>query len=492
MAKKTKKAAVKKPQTSEETGRQIQFSDVLGFISTFKGFGPPPAGLYKVYRQMRRNPTVALARALATAPVCTASWGISADDEATDDQVAFIEKEIESIWPEFLRNTLMALDYGWAPFEKVWEEKDGKWHYKKLKPLLVDITNVLVDKDTGGFKGIKQVAFAKNVELAPEYCFVFTHDGEAGDLYGRSRHENIRETAWHHWGEIAKRRAGYASKVAGITPLIEYPEGKSYDKSGAEQDNFDLAVKVLTQLGQGHGVAMPNTFSKWAEDLTRSGVDIGKLKAWQISFLEAKGAHGKSFSDMLRHSESLIMRGWLIPERTATEGQYGTKAESEAQGHFALMIADLLLEDIIRATNKYLVNPLLLYNFGEKAVNTIRLERGGIDPDLREFYRKLISKVLEAPANIDLFLDWVDVDRLMDNTEIPKAEEVINIEPTEPQDETSPNIPPTDEDEATAATSGPDIGRLTVSTALLYQRVNDFLARGGRRRRRKRRGGGCK
>lgn len=373
---------------------------------------------------MRTNPTVALARAIAHGPIRSASYSFESEDNVPDDTVEFISNEIKIHWDELIRNMLFALDYGWSPFEKVWAlNEENQLVYRKLKPLLVDKTMIRCDKNTGSFEGLKN----ENVEVRKENSYVFTYDSEAGNLYGRSRNENIRLTAWNQWATIAERSGQYATKIAGIIPLIEYPLGKSEGVGGETVDNFELAKRVLDNLGKGSGVAMPNVFAKHAGDLSRSGVDLSKLKAWQISFLESKGSHGKDFNDTLRHRESLLMRGWLTPERVATEGQMGTKAESQSQGEWAMLISDALFKDMTNSINWYIVDPLLLYNYGPQFVSKVKIIPTGISGWLRDFYQKIIEKVLTDTGNIDLFLSWVDAGGLLDAVKIPKNDETITI-----------------------------------------------------------------
>lgn len=418
------------PPKGEKTKKQSFIGDAIGMLTELTGFGQALTGRYRTYRLMRNNPTIALARAVATVPLRAASWSIGVDEDFEDDVVKnFIQREITGHWKGFLKNILFALDYGWAPFEKVWGVDDeGRWVYKKLKPLLVDQTAILVDKETGVFIGFRNV----NVELPANKCFLYTYDKEAGNLYGRSRHENIRESAWTHWAQVMTRYGKYMTKVSGIIPMIQYPEGQSQDATGNTIDNFDIAKKVLQNLGSGYGVTMPNTLIGWAEDAVKSGIDIDKLKAWIITFLETKGQHGTQFVATLRHIESLIMRGWLVPERAATEGQHGTKAESKVQGDLGMRIADLLFEEILEAINWYVVNPLLIYNFGPEYENKVRLERAGTDPMLRELLTAVMQKVLSDPGNIDLLTQWIDIEAVIDSLSLPKASETIETKPVKP------------------------------------------------------------
>jgi len=412
---------IESPVTGELTGKQFAAS----FYSIFD-IPSAPAGYFSVYRKMRTNPTIALARTIAFAPIKSSNYAIRADDDVDEGVKEFIEKQVDGFWPQLIENVLYSLDFGFQSFEKVWKISvfDGslRYVYQKIKPLTPDNIMINVDQKYGTFRGIKQ----NEVTLGPEKCFHYIYDGEPGNYYGRSRHENIREHAWFPWIEMSKQELRYASKVAGVLPLVKYPVGESRDITGSEKSNFDIATAILDSLGRGKGIVMPQEIVSWAQDLARQGIDPEQFAAWKISFLEPKGTHGRSFIDMMRHRESLMLRGWIIPERAATEGQYGTKAEASTHGDLVLTMSDLVLQDILRNINWYLINPLLIYNFGINMENKVWMEKAGLDHSVLAFFRDLISKVLSAPSNIDLFQQWLDVDAMVEMAGLPKSKEVLN------------------------------------------------------------------
>ena len=283
-----------------------------------------------------------------------------------------------------IENAMFALDFGFQTFEKVWEYVGDKWQYVKLKPLAPDRIRVIVDKELGNFAGVRQAG----VLLGPEKCFHYIHDGEPGRYYGRSRHENIREDAYFPWIDTAKKKRQYATKVAGVIPMVNYPIGESRDAKGNKKSNFEIAQAILTALGSGKGVCMPREIMPWAQDVARSGLDPEMWAAWKIQFLETKGNHAMGFVKMLQHYETLMLRGWLIPERTVAEGQHGTKAEAGTHGDWALLIADLTFQELLRQINWHVINPLTLYNFGVE--NTVTVTRAGLDPAVITFMRAMV------------------------------------------------------------------------------------------------------
>ena len=296
--------------------------------------------------------------------------------------------------------------------------------HREGQALLPDVTMLLIDEKTGAFRGVKN----QDVDLLGLKCFRYTYDEEAGNYYGRSRHENVRENAWNDWRNIQRRRRLYAKRVAGAVPMVEYPDGDSTDQSGAVRPNWEIAKNVVTKLENCDGIYMPNVLAAISADLVRSGVDMEKMRAWRIGFLEAKGEHGKELTQMMEHCESLMMRGWLVPERAGTEArQSGSRADSQTHADAALVIADLVLLDVVGAVNAGLVNPLLRFNYGADMVGRVRIVRAGLNPELLAFFRAIIQAVLSQPANLDVLVETVDLNALFDQVGLPKKSETIDV-----------------------------------------------------------------
>ena len=64
-----------------------------------------PAG-YETYRRMRRDPTIALARALAVAPVVAGKWTVEADADVPDTVRGWIDKQFLTVREPLLETTL--------------------------------------------------------------------------------------------------------------------------------------------------------------------------------------------------------------------------------------------------------------------------------------------------------------------------------------------------------------------------------------------------
>ena len=117
---------------------------------------------------------------------------------------------------------LRALAMGFTGFEKVWEVAGQRVVLVKLKPLLPEVTQVVVDSN-GNFKGLRNQPPSEPArDILGNKAFLYTYDGECGNYYGRSRHENVRVT-WSQAMQTAERMAQYQKKIAGVIAQLHYP-----------------------------------------------------------------------------------------------------------------------------------------------------------------------------------------------------------------------------------------------------------------------------
>ncbi len=402
-----------------------------GLTKTWKS---APSGNLTTYREMLKNPTVALALAAAKAPVKAAKWAVVADKGVPEEAKRLVEDYCLPLRPAVLRDGLRAMEYGWQPFEIVWglpTEARGRIVPAKLKPLLPDITEIITDGTTGAFDGLKNTGATLN----PIDSFVVHLDGEGGDMHGRSRLENIREKAWWPWEESLARLQQYVVKAAGIIPRIQYPKGTTWGPNGQEIDNQTIALGMLAAMQRGGGVVVPIELASWAEGLMAKGVDPSKITSWQVDFIEARNLHGTELKENLDKFEALICRGLLTPERAIIEGQNGTKAEAETHGDVAISVAQDVLDDVICLFNWHLVDKVLTLNYGPEAAGTVRVEAAPIVDDQAAMLREIVRTVLTSPQNVDLLLGLMDLESAMEQVGLPIGETDASALPADPSPE---------------------------------------------------------
>jgi len=423
------------PKIGEKTVRQNQLArgpsgplNVLIYGKEKRDYTKPHPGTFKTYRQMRNNPTIALARIIATSPCRSAKWIVENDDDANEDAVELVQDVADELLGDWLSWACLALDFGFQSWEQIWVD-DGEYQKPdRLKPLCPEMTEILVDADHGNYAGLKQ----EDLKLPTEKTIHYSYDAEPGNLYGRSRHENCRETAWAEWEILRKRLQRYTKRVAGATPIIIYPQGEDVEASGAKRSNFDIARQIMAALEDCDGVAMPNMLMNNANiaDILRNGGDPSKLRTWFIDFIEAKDSHGGEFKELMTYHDQLMMRGWLVPERAATEAQTGgSRADSESHGEIAAAVGESVLDDMLSTWNKQLVNRILAVNFGRASAGTVRVVRVPLTAAQKRFYQGFVQQFMVEPSNIDLLLKAVNMPALLKQADLPVKDTAEDIGP---------------------------------------------------------------
>jgi len=400
-----------KPQSKPRGG-----SEEFGYALPLVGSTARSRKDYEAYREMRCDPTIAIARAAATAPVKFASYSVEGENP---EIVGEVRSFLDSQWQEIVRLLLFAVDYGWVPAEKVWyvDPRTGQQHVR-LKPLRQEETEAMVDRETGELMGLKQ----KDVYLDMRHALVFTLDGEYGSPYGRSRYENFRRTAWEPWKKVVSQLERYHEKASGVVPVVRYPVGVSRSKGGMEVDNFQHASNLVNSLSRMRGVAIPWKIEEWMTAALRQGANLKDLAAWQLEFLDVKSGAGAEMVASARYYDSLKARGMLVPERAVLEGQFGTKAEAGEHADVAVAVSEELFQDVCSCVNTQLVDDFVEVNFGPDAVGSARVEPAPMRDDEKAFAKEIVRAVLESPGNSDMVQSMLDFDAMIEATGLPRRE----------------------------------------------------------------------
>ena len=416
--------------TTEETKRQPRLwkqtgSGFFGVAQAFNFAGVTFTcnGEYETYRRMNRDPTLALARAMAKLPIIGATHSFEADDDVPDEVLATVQKSVDAIWPEIIETLLWSLEYGWKSAEVVWDWDDGPLVPVRIKPLQVDITVILVDPDTGSMLGVRQ----REVDLREGKYIYYGNEVEDQNYYGTSRHENIRELVYGPWRDTMKKLGEYLAKAAGVTPVVRYPIGQGTDAAGANDDNLKRAQAIIQGLSQNIGMCFPYEIPAALEEGVRNGtLTMKDACAWMVDFLETKSDHSGGMINSARYLDSLKMRGWLVPERAGIEGQMGTKAEAEAHGDVGIGTAEQTHTGICRAVTRQLVDPMLAYNWGPEMRGKVRIVPAPLQDDARTLVRDIVKSVLTNPSALDVLLSTSDWDAMMDIAGVPKGQEIVD------------------------------------------------------------------
>ncbi len=370
---------------------------------------------YKTYREMRLDPTIALARRLVIAPVLLSSWGFEQTEEAPPEAREFIEKQLRPLRIQILRSAMLGcIDFGWQSYEKVWELDDasGRYVIRKLKPLLHDVTDILVEESTGRFMGLRQTVGWNEIVLEPAECLLVSLDVEGTDWYGQATME-VARSAFDKWNNIEAAADRYDRKVAGTHWVIHYPRATSI-YNGVELDNFYIAQQFLAALESSGSITIPRHIETTLDDLNAATPD-----AWKIELLADTSAATSNFIERQKYLDALKVRAFGLPERAVLEGQFGTKAEAESHADMAISDMEVRHQILCQLVNWHLVNPLLRYNFGEEADNSVYVEPAPIADLDRLYLRTLYQSILTNPSGFDVESAEIDTEALKERLGVP-------------------------------------------------------------------------
>lgn len=395
----------------EKTRRQTTIAsdeELLGQDSKLSGT------YYAKVREVRKHPTVKIARQLCVAPLLTSDWGYEATDEAPPDALEFIRNAINPIKNHLLRTSLFGcMDFGFQPYEKVFtlDPATNKITYKKLKPLLQDNTKILVELTTGAFTGLRQET-EPIVSLELHESLLVYFDVEGTNWYGTPIMDAVL-LPYEWWSYANDSNIRFDRKIAGAHWLIQYPPGAT-EIDGVKTDNFELARKMLVSLQSSGGIVVPKAVASLVDGMNTAG----DKDLWNISIVGAYPTSNISFLDRLKYCDSLMARAFGLPERAILEGQFGTKAEAEAHADFAIANMELRHREMVQIYNWHCVNQLLRLNWGPQYENTVKITTAPIVGLALQYLRSIYQQFIMSPMG-GAEAENIDFQNIRDQLEVP-------------------------------------------------------------------------
>lgn len=371
---------------------------------------------YRKVRMMRKHPTVRLVRLLSIASMAAAPWSVTVTDKAPEgakDLISTLLPMQSNIMSAGLRGKF---DFGWAPFEKVWKFNKDTCNYelRKLKPLLQDQTQIMIESKNGDFAGFKQFHTGNTGFLGVSNALLLSQDVEGTYWYGEGTMPSV-EFAYNRWLVTDESNVRYDKKVSGAHWIIHFPEGQS-PYAGTVMDNFTIANKLMESLQGSGSFIVPRTVMSQVSDLNGA---LGAESAWLIELKEASGGAQMSFESRMRYLDNLIVRAGEFPERSILEGLYGTKADADSHADFAVARMDFRNREVIGQLNPQLVDQMLRMNYGEEAEGTVKLEVAPIADDAKVMMKQIYMSVLSNPQMSAGELAAIDLQAVRDTLKIP-------------------------------------------------------------------------
>ncbi len=380
---------------------------------------------YAKARLIRRDPTVKLARWFAVAPLVGSSWSYECEDYAPEGAKDFIAEQMERVRLQLLTSSLYGcIDFGWQPYEILYEDTpEGFWGFKSLKPLLQDITTILVMESTGDFVGLRQEPYVRinsaplhPIDLFENECCVINLDVEGTNWYGEPILKSI-ESIYDEAQLIHKNARKYDAKVAGTHWVIYYPLGVS-QYAGAEIDNGEIARKLLASIESVGGIAVPRSVVQVMDALNEK-LAGSESTQWKVELLTDNGSGTTSFAERFRYLDTLKVRAFGFPERALLEGQFGTKAEAEAHADLAILNMEMRHKALVEQYNEKLVNLLLRLNYGPDAECSVYIQSAPLADRALAFLRDIYKLLMQNPQSGVEELMAMDRSAIRDRLGIP-------------------------------------------------------------------------
>ena len=372
---------------------------------------------YVFYREMLNDPTIAFARMLCIAPLVTVGWSYEELEGAPDGAKECIQQSLEP-WRKYILKSAMEgyIDYGWSGFEMVYSVENNQAYLCKAKQLLQNETLILVVRETGEYLGLRQYDWrGMNLDLGIYDSLHIAIDVEGTNWYGRALLENAR-TIFDQWNQVNLVANKYDTKIAGASWVVYYPVGTSPYNGVDDVDNYLIATDFLNKLQANGRLAVPMTIAKWQTDMNVTDENAG----WKIELISDKGAGAVGFIERQKYLDALKVRAFGLPERAVLEGQFGTKAESEAQADFAVTVFEMRHQIIVQQINRQVTNFLLATNYGEEYEDTVMVKANPLVDEKRMLLEKIYMQIITNPDGLMQELQSLDMQTFRKQLDLPE------------------------------------------------------------------------
>lgn len=408
MSKKQKKKNKVERIEQERTGQQAFGASPYG---RYIQYGNPSNSMQlKEIEKLRDYPTVQYCTDILTVIGDSSKWTVEADENVPWEAIHLVERFIDSCKTDVWRTGINGwITHGYCAYEKIYEvfendKGESRVGLRRVKELLPQ--NILINMDAEkGFLGITVEAPIR-VDLTPAKCLILTHNKQGDDLRGRPMLRAVKLGATS--AQVAMEgMLRYEEKLAkGPKYKITYPWGKEMDSSGNMVDNADTAKQFVHDIENSCFALLPR----------RKNISMNQTAATQSDYdveMFPQDATTSNFINDMQYLDKLIVRAFGIPERAVLEGLFGTKADASNGTDFLTLRIEYLVRMMVDQLNKYVVNPLMMFNFDGLA-DKVRIVPGTIDKRDVERITSLLQNVIATPYGQSVVLPSLDFSSMMD------------------------------------------------------------------------------
>ena len=386
---------------------------------------------------MRNDPTLSLLRQLWIAPILASGWSVEAEDDVDDKAVAYAQEEMERIHGDIIPQAgLGCLDWGWAPFEIVYQTRpDGMIGIKYLKSLLQVMTIIETDEATGQYTGLSQ----DGVFIDPLHALLFNFDVIGTNWYGQAPMK-AAEIPYDSTVKVDESKFKLNQRIAGEHWVIYYPVGTT-EQNGQQVDNFDVANSIMEKMLADGSCTLPNEIRSEL-NILNGDAGTNDYQSWRIELLSAGDSSAGYYTDQNKYNDSLKARALGFPERSVFEGQFGTKAEAVTHKDIAIQGLEKRAQELTTSVSRQLLKPMIEFGFGPEVADKIKLTANPIQDSKLNLWLQLYEKFLTNPDVLIEEFDSVNMREVREKLGIPQYDEdQQNPDPLREQiDERAPDI----------------------------------------------------
>lgn len=379
--------------------------------------------LWRDFDEMARHPTIRLAMDITMAMAMREPWTVQGEDPRIS---AYMQRQLDTYKESILRSSLSGFfKRGWRAFETRYGFTDDpelgtRQTLDGVQPLRNEVTYRVIDPDTGELMGVLNTPAGAQEEVlidAQHVLFVNQDDDGYGE-YGEPTF-NIAHRSHKKWTKCDDGAERYDEKVAGGFVIVKYPVGTTEyaQADGAKTENADIAEDLLKRLKSAGMAKIP---VKVVDEVTGEVLKDAS-DPWKMEHVAAAGGLQPNFVFRLKYLDGQMMRAFGLPERSATEGTLGTKAEAEAHADIAMLVNHQRHKLIAGAVNVQIVQPLNESNWGDPG--TTQLVLGELDKDSRELFSAIFIAMLKDPVHADAVSQRVDIEAMLRKLDIPTIED---------------------------------------------------------------------
>lgn len=391
----------------------------------FQGWGSYYYGFFWTYRFMLDHFKIAHVRAKVLNAIVDSEWEAKPFDDAVPKEwVDWVKDTLVPKRRDVMKDQYRGVDMGFAPAEKVWEIENGQYVFQYSKPLLVDWTRIVADGH-GRFAGLNQgqlgslptigtdlVVSGKAVAGLDTYkSWIYTYDQEAGNLYGRSRLENIRRSCWGQWLDVAQQLLRLGYKVSGVQAIFKVPGGTFKDKDGKDVSYREDVVKhAIPALVNGQGICLTNLSLQRNSQSGNSNKSpdpemlalLAKTSLVEVDVIDF-GNQTPAITGLLarlEHLEDGMVEGYLHSPREVDEAKQGGRADAEEHGDSGTLDPQMIVDDIDESFNKSVVDDALELRFGPEARGKVRVETPPLRDAKKAAARTMLTGMMQSCASV--------------------------------------------------------------------------------------------